>query len=331
MQNAYNKQTQSSKNMKAIRRSRRVAPLAALVLLSTLSSQLSTCLAQGSLTPPPGAPAPVMKSLDEIEPRTAISSAPFIISKPGSYYLTANLTVASGDAITITTNSVTLDLNGFTISSTDATPSDTAILVTEGCNNIRVANGSISSGVYFSGGGYLGAGFGKGIYALAGITNMTVSHVAVSGCRFDGIYLVTNGDATWGSIVESCSVRDVGGRGIFASIVRSSSGRNCGSSGIAANQVSDCLGHSNSSAAGIFGVNVQNSSGFGNSGNGIATATAINCYGESATGVGITASGTASFCRGKRSGGVAISAAIAIGCTVESGTVSAPQKHLGTP
>jgi hypothetical protein len=42
-------------------------------------------LAQGSLTPPPGAPAPTMKTLDQIEARTPISSAPFTISAPGSY------------------------------------------------------------------------------------------------------------------------------------------------------------------------------------------------------------------------------------------------------
>ena len=48
---------------------KRLLKLAALALLSTLNSQLSTCLAQGSLTPP-GAPAPTMKSLAQIEPRT---------------------------------------------------------------------------------------------------------------------------------------------------------------------------------------------------------------------------------------------------------------------
>src|SRR5438094_2967891 len=66
--------------------------------LSTLNYQPSTLFAQGSLTPP-GAPAPTMKSLDQIEARTAISSAPFTINQPGSYYLTKNLNVTNGDAI----------------------------------------------------------------------------------------------------------------------------------------------------------------------------------------------------------------------------------------
>ena len=94
----------------------------ALLALSTLNPQLSTAFAQGSLTPP-GVPGPTMLTLNQMEPRTPISSAPYTISQPGSYYLTANLTVASGDAIDINANGVTLDLNGFTISSTDpATP-----------------------------------------------------------------------------------------------------------------------------------------------------------------------------------------------------------------
>src|SRR5215831_10671546 len=92
-------------------------PLDAALLLSTLTPQLSTCFAQGSLTPP-GAPAPGMKTLAQLEPRAPIASAPFTISTSGSYYLTTNLNVSAGDAISIATNGVTLDLGGFTISST---------------------------------------------------------------------------------------------------------------------------------------------------------------------------------------------------------------------
>src|SRR5215831_14797408 len=103
-------------------------PLDAALLLSTLNPQLSTCFAQGSLTPP-GAPAPGMKTLTQLEPRTPIASAPFTISAPGSYYLTTNVSVSAGDAITIATNNVTLDLRGFTISSTAAPSAGRGILL----------------------------------------------------------------------------------------------------------------------------------------------------------------------------------------------------------
>ena len=87
----------------------------------------ASALAQGPLAPS-GAPAPTMKSLDQIfteasaasakaEKRTPISALPFAITQPGSYYLTGNLTMTTAAVgITISTlESVTLDLNGFTL------------------------------------------------------------------------------------------------------------------------------------------------------------------------------------------------------------------------
>ena len=70
-------------------------------------------LAQGGLTPP-GAPAPTMKTLEQVEPRTTVTNLPYTISAPGSYYLTSNLIgVTSQNGITIQSADVTLDLNGF--------------------------------------------------------------------------------------------------------------------------------------------------------------------------------------------------------------------------
>src|SRR5438477_5683310 len=81
-----------------------------LLLLSTLNSQLSTCFAQGSLTPL-GAPAPTMKSLDQIASTGIalnVANTPgdtnyhFIINAAGNYYLTGNLAVTKTNGIHVT-------------------------------------------------------------------------------------------------------------------------------------------------------------------------------------------------------------------------------------
>jgi hypothetical protein len=85
-----------------------------------------------------------MKSLDQIQPRTPIFSAPFIITNSGSYYLTTNLTVSSGDAIDINVSGVTLDLNGFTISSTAPSATGYAIQLNNGPSDVTPSSTAIS-------------------------------------------------------------------------------------------------------------------------------------------------------------------------------------------
>jgi hypothetical protein len=79
----------------------------------------------GSLTPP-GAPGPTMKPLSEIEPRIPIkqSDLPLNITQSGSYYLTESVTYTPPpnpaalvkDAILISADNVSIDLNGFSLS-----------------------------------------------------------------------------------------------------------------------------------------------------------------------------------------------------------------------
>jgi hypothetical protein len=56
-----------------------------------IASATLSALGQGVLTPP-GSPAPTMKTLSQVEPRTPISSVPYTITESGSYDLTTNLT-----------------------------------------------------------------------------------------------------------------------------------------------------------------------------------------------------------------------------------------------
>src|SRR5438067_1632484 len=97
------------------------------VLLSTFNPQPSTIFAQGSLTPP-GAPAPTLKTLQQIEPRIDVQNAPasavtttdanyhYIITQSGSYYLSGNIVATKTHAIKIAAPDVVLDLSGFRIS-----------------------------------------------------------------------------------------------------------------------------------------------------------------------------------------------------------------------
>lgn len=95
----------------------------ALTAAFVLASLAGIALA-GPLNPPPGPISSTMKPLTDVEPRTAINSANtpgdatsvFVITQPGSYYLTGNVAVAAGkNGIKIASSHVTIDLNGFTV------------------------------------------------------------------------------------------------------------------------------------------------------------------------------------------------------------------------
>jgi hypothetical protein len=283
--------------------------LAAAVLFATFNPQLSTVFAQGSLTPP-GAPAPTMKTLAQIEPRTSISSAPFTISVPGSYYLTTNLTVSSGNAITIAANGVTLDLNGFTIASTAPSAAGYGILMNSGLSDLTIFNGHIRGGVTNNGSGiYSGSGFGYGIFGLP--QNARVSGVSVSGCLLYGIYL-GDGDST---VVEACTVRTVGSFGIMASTIKASVAKDCGGAAIFGDQMADCRGESTGSGYGLYATTALNCYGFSSSsGHGLyAASTAQNCYGYSSSGYGLYAT-TAQNCQGYSSSFYGLYASTAQNC-----------------
>jgi hypothetical protein len=124
--------------------------MAGLALVSSFLLLPSSLRAQGALTPP-GATAPTMKSLAQIEPRTPVATnttpgdanSLFIISQPGSYYLTTNI-VASGNVggIEINANNVTLDLNGFALDG--GAVGSYGIYDGTAQTNVTVRNGNVS-------------------------------------------------------------------------------------------------------------------------------------------------------------------------------------------
>src|SRR5262245_66107010 len=71
---------------------------------------------------------------------------PTTITSTGSYVVTRDITVASGNVITIQASYVTLDLNGKTLTIQSTVPEDTVIGIGPGASNLRVRNGRAVGG-----------------------------------------------------------------------------------------------------------------------------------------------------------------------------------------
>jgi len=201
-----------------------------------LAASLNFTLAQGPLDPPAGPPAEGMKSLQEIWNKLEeiadgsgaaegipISSVPYTINQPGSYYLTGNLTYTGNvGAITITSPSVTLDLKGYTISSTaesqgegircqvpiDSNPSLESIIVQNGfiTGNTIVEFDTPSTWTSTPG------GFVNGIYTLhPARCPLVIKNIHVSGTRSAGFNIFAQALSSF----TNCSARSCGGDGFF--------------------------------------------------------------------------------------------------------------------
>lgn len=248
-------------------------------------SILHSAFGQGALTPP-SAPAPLMKSLDQIEPRTPISSAPFIITNSGSYYLTANLNVPSGHGITISNNNVTLDLNGFGLAGNSTS---FGVYIPGAQTNITVRNGWAS-------------GWSAGVIQFGGFSsrNLVFEDLTVFGCSGDGI---TCGAASAAVVRDCLSVSNaeygiyLGGSGLitdcqasynkidgiesFNCIVRNSRADNNGQNGIyvSPGMVIECLAENNGQSGifvnGMGGSKVVGNTCIGNNTNAVSFAAGI--------------------------------------------------------
>ena len=162
-------------------------------LLLALAATTVLAFSQGDLTPT-AAPAPTMKTLTQIEPRTPVNSTTcpgdasntYIIATPGSYYLTGNLTGTAGKrGIYLQSNNVTLDLGGFILDGNSA--GTDAIYAING--NYTVFNGTITKWN------------GSGIYLIGDATR--VEHITVTTC---GQGIVSQAAA---SNVSDCAVFNI--------------------------------------------------------------------------------------------------------------------------
>ncbi len=282
---------------------------------------LSTALGQGALTPS-GAPAPSMKTLDQVydkigasgagDARIDIQTVPMgggglhLITAPGSYYLSTNIVGWSGGvvAVKIQASNVSLDLNGFTLNGNGS--SFCGIWLNAAVTNITIRNGSITgwgnSGIYADTGTaqcrfeslVLLSNIDCGIGGGTPIVNCVVADCLAAGNTTYGIVVGT------GSQLERSQALDNGGGGFFSegmytTVTKCQSIGNGGvgiNLGYGSGTVADCLAADNGSNGILVGykASVINSSCEGNGSDGI-TATMNcsirNCTSDNNVGVGI--------------------------------------------
>jgi parallel beta-helix repeat protein len=164
----------------------------------------------GQLSPPPGPPAPTMKTLTQVEPRTPVQNlssngtALYVIDQPGSYYLTGNITGKPGkNGIEITTNGVALDLNGFELVGVEG--SLTGVLA-DGQANLAIRNGMIRA--WGAEGVHLAYSYASQLERLQAANNAGRGLVTDSGSTV--INCTARGNGEWGihalgSTVSNCT------------------------------------------------------------------------------------------------------------------------------
>jgi hypothetical protein len=306
---------------------RTILPIFALVASAAL-------LTAGPLDPPSGAISPTYKTLNEVEPRIALTQANapgdtdsvFRITKPGSYYLTENMVAASGkSAIEIAASNVTIDLNGCTISSLATLA---AIRVTvDNRTNISIRNGHIGTCV----GDGINIELGpSGARVVGGIIE-NVSAVNVVGYAFrigDGVVInncsASNGGAYGflsgeGCTFNNCIANGNADTGIFAragsTLISCTAKMNAGNGIVAGagSSLTNCSARGNTVRgidAGECTLNACIASNNGNTGITLGLGTAVACTSNDNLGIGFTASGgsmTACIANGNSYHGFSIS------------------------
>ena len=160
----------------------RSAIIGQVVLIGSALSLFS----QGTLAPP-GPPAPIMKTLQQVEPRVPIESLPYTIGTPGSYYLTDNLSGSAG--IVIKADNVTIDLRGFALLGTGSASG--GIEVVANVSGLSVYNGTISG---WNGNGIEASMASDSQFSKLRLSSNTGSGVtAGKGCSISDCVVASNG------------------------------------------------------------------------------------------------------------------------------------------
>jgi hypothetical protein len=284
-----------------------------------------------------------MKTLNQIEPRidvaTLSANPPYVIYQPGSYYLSKNISVTTGDAIEISADNVTLDLGGFAISSSKGgSGSGSGVSTSVAHNRLTIFNGTIDAAPG------AGVGFASGIFITGAPKQILISDIQISGVSGNGIYMGFQGN------VRHCTVSDCGSNGIVAEEVSDCCVLNASACGILGSVITGCRATTNATSlqyaidapiitncvgettlgTGLGGQTISHSTGTSTSGTGIFCTLADHCTGTTAGTtagcIGLDAVSTADCCRGNGGGGAskALKASIAIGCSASGGSLDVP-------
>ena len=214
--------------------SRRVVCFASIATATLVA--LSGSIFAGPLNPPTSAVSSTYKTLDEVEPRIIINQtntpgdpgAVFLITQPGSYYLTGNVIGQAGKTgIRIKASCVKLDLMGFHVIGVAGAVNgiDCAVAINPSIRNVEVCNGCVR-------------GWQNGIdLSSTTATNVIIDDIRASDNSIHGIAagngsLITKcvafangttGTLTFGGIycgsygtIIGCTSYNNGGDGIFA-------------------------------------------------------------------------------------------------------------------
>lgn len=199
----------------------------------------------GDLNPPAGPVSPSFKTLDQVEPRTPISSlttpgdadSVYRIAQPGSYYLTENVLGEFGKSgIEIDASNVTIDLMGFdlvgvfgSLDGIDGQDAPAGVTIRngrvsnwgdEGIDLDNTANSVVES-IVVSG----AAGWGIVVAQNSIVRDCSASQCTIGiNTEFDSIITgcasygnISDGFLVgWGSHVSNCVARDNGGDGFEA-------------------------------------------------------------------------------------------------------------------